>query len=315
MAGEKSKKSGEIGEALTKALLDQIGWKNLMHNIQIDCNTPSHVNDKGNPRTSHGEDQIFIYHNPFHDDRTDFIHVSDKNVLGSYPKEATLRTNFKAHLKELHQTIECAKYSQPLREVSSTFGAKKHRYHSGLLVWLHNDGDDIEKSILQELSGTRLDIEGEVPFYIVDNARASFLLKVVDDLKRKSSGGEYEFFYPRIGTTITVNEKRTGKFLPLELIAADIIPTIVRKDGKQELVIYANEAFDSDAYKNLIAYGLSFAFGLVSTIRIGMPDFNPARDQAIVDQARMAFHLRTEEITPFSFNRSILDLIIQESGQ
>lgn len=314
MAGEKSKKSGEIGEAITKALLDRIGWKNLMHNIQIDCNTPTHVNDEGKSRRSHGEDQIFLYHSPFHDDRTDFVHVSDKNVLGSYPKEVTLRTNFKAHLKELLQTIECAKHNPKLREISSTFGAKKHRYHSGLLVWLHNDDEDIEKSILQELSCIRLDIESDEPFYVVDNARASFLLKVVDDLKRKSSDGDYEFFYPRIGTAITVDERRTGKFLPLELIAADIIPAVMHKDGKQELIIYANETFDPDSYRNLIAYGLSFATGLVTTIRIGMPDFNPARDQENVDQARMAFHQRTEEIIPFSFNRSILDLI-QENGQ
>ena len=314
MAGEKSKKSGEIGEAITKALLDRIGWKNLMQNIQIDCNTPSHVNAEGNPRRSHGEDQIFLYHSPFHDERTDFVHVSDKNVLGGYPKEATLRTNLKAHLKELHQTIECAKHGEMLRQISSTFGAKKHRYHSGLLVWLHNDDENIEKNILQELAGVRLDIEGDEPFYVIDNARASFLLKVVDDLMKKSLGGEYEFFYPRIGTAITVDEKRTGKVLPLELIAADIIPAVVSKDGKREIIIYANENFDSDSYKNIIAYGLSFASGLVTKIRIGLPDFNPARDQEKVDLARMAFHHRTEEIIPFSFNRSILDLI-QERGQ
>lgn len=309
MSGEKSKKSGEIGEALTNALLDRIGWKNLMHNIQIDCNTRSHINDKGNPRESHGEDQIFLYNSPFHDDRTDFVHVSDKNVFGSYPKAATLRANFKAHLKELHQTIECAKYNPRLREISSTFGAKKQHYHSGLLVWLHNDDKDIEKNILQELSATRLNIEGDEPFYVVDNARASFLLKVIDDLKRKSVGGKYEFFYPRIGTAITIDEERTGNILPLELIAADIIPAVVQKSGKQELMIYANESFDSDSYKNLIAYSLSFASGLVKTIHIGMPDFNPATDQESADRERLAFHHRTEEITPFSFDRSILDLL------
>ncbi len=309
MAGEKSKKSGEIGEALTNALLDRIGWKNLMHNIQIDCNTQSHINDKGNPRESHGEDQIFLYHSPFHDDRTDFVHVSDKNVLGSYPKATTLRTTFKAHLKELHQTIECAKYSPRLHEISSSFGAKKHHHHSGLLVWLHNDDEDIEKNILQELSATRLEIECDEPFYVVDNSRASFLLKVIDDLKRKSVGGEYEFFYPRIGTAITIDQGRTGKFLPLELIAADIISAVVCKEGKKELIVYANESFDTDSYKNLIAYGLSFASGLVTTIRIGMPDFNPARDQETADRERLAFHDRKEEIVPFSFKRSILDLL------
>lgn len=314
MSGEESKKSGEIGEALASALLDRIGWKNLIHNVSVECNTPSHVNDKGNSRQSHGEDQIFLYHNPFHDDRTDYVHVSNKNTIGSYPKEGTLRSNFKSHIKELSQTIECAKYNQKLREIGSSFGAKKNRLHSGLLIWFHNDHEDIEKSILNDLAPSRLDIEGDSPFYVIDNGRASFLLKIVDDLRKRAISGNYQFFYPRIGTSITVDEMRTGKTLPLELLASDIITAVVTVGGNKELVIYANESFDTESYKNLMAYGLSFASGLITTIRIGMPNYNSARDEEASNQARLAFHSRPEEITPFSFTRSILDLL-QEGKQ
>lgn len=309
MAGEKSKKSGEIGEALAGALLDRIGWKHLIHNIAISCNTPTHVNDEGNPRQSHGEDQIYLYNNPFHDDRTDFVHVSNKNIIGSYPKEGTLRTQFKAHIKELGQTIECAKYNQTLRDIATNFKAKKSRNHAGLLIWLHNDHEDIEKSILGDLAPSRLDLNTDAPFYVIDNGRATFLLKVVDDLRRRSAGGDYQFFYPRIGTSITVDEMRTGKELPLELLAADIIPAVLTVGGAKELIIYANESFDSTSYKNLMAYGLSFASGLITSIKIGMPNYNPARDEEVAAQARLAFHSRPEEISPFSFNRSILDLL------
>lgn len=309
MSGEKSKKSGEIGENLAKALLERIGWKHQIHNISINCNTPSHVNDEGNPRQSHGEDQIYLYNNPFHDDRTDFVHVSVKNTIGSYPKEGTLRTQFKSHTKELGQTIECARHNQTLSNICSNFKAKKNRYHSGLLIWLHNDHEDIEKSILSELASFRLDSDIDTPFYVIDNGRATFLFKVVDDLRKRAVGGDYEFFYPRIGTSITVDEMRTGKELPLELLAADIIPAVVTKSGTKELIIYANESFDSDSYKNLMAYALSFASGLITNIKIGMPNYNHARDEDAVKQARLAFHSRPEEISPFSFNRSILDLL------
>lgn len=76
--GEKSKKSGEIGEKIASELLLLIGWKNSLHNINIDCNSPKHENESGKQRSTHGEDQVFIYHNPFHDDRTDIVHVSVK---------------------------------------------------------------------------------------------------------------------------------------------------------------------------------------------------------------------------------------------
>ncbi|WP_218060754.1 hypothetical protein, partial [Alishewanella sp. HH-ZS] len=61
--------------------------------------------------------------------------------------------------------------------------------------------------------------------------------------------------------------------------------------------------------RNLMAYGLSFASGLIGKIKIGMPNYNPARDDELARQARLAFHSRPEEISPFSFNRSILDLL------
>jgi hypothetical protein len=207
--------------------------------------------------------------------------------------------------------MECAKFNPKLREAGSSYGAKKIRFHSGLLVWLHNDLQEIEKNIKPELAGVRLDIETEDPVYIIDNARASFLLKVVDDLRKCSAtAGEYFFFYPRIGTAVSVDSERKGKSLPLELIAADIIPAVlVQKDGRQELLLYADEPFDPNIYKRLVAYGLNFATGLVSTIRIGMTDFNPVKHKEETEQVRMAFHERTEDVVPFSFNRSILDLL------
>lgn len=310
--GEKSKKSGEIGEALAAALLQTIGWKRFMRNISIKCNSSTHVNDEGNRRVTHGEDQIFLYNNPFHDDRTDIVHVSNKNILGQYPKVGTLRTTFKAHLKELWETIDCATFSPELQEICTSFGAKKHKCHSGLLIWIHNDDEDIERNIKPELASARMEIASDYPVYVVDNARATFLLKVIDDLKRRSVEGQFEFYYPRIGTTVSVDENRKGQYLPLELIAADVIPALVTlKDGKNELYLYADQSFDEASYKRLIAYGLSFANGLVNTIHIGLRDFNAARDQEAADRTKLFFHQRIEDVYPFSFNRSILDLLPQ----
>lgn len=307
--GEESKKSGEIGEAIASALLSMIGWKTFMQNVSIDCNTASHVNEKGNSRTTHGEDQIFLYHSPFHDDRTDIVHVSNKNNIVKYAKAGTLKSQFKEHFKELHQTIDCAKYSPALNRICTSFGVKKTKYHSGLLIWLHNDKDDIEHNIISELANTRLDIESDDPVYIIDNARATFLMKVIDDLKRRSENENFEFYYPRIGSALSVDAGRSGKILPLELIAADIIPAVIRENSGLELVLYANQSFDESTYEKLVAYGLNFGTGLVTTINIGMPDYNPAQDQHITTQVRMSFHERSEIVVPFSFNRSILDLL------
>jgi hypothetical protein len=321
--GGKSNESGKIGEQLASSLLEMIGWKLSIHNLTIKCNTPTHLTESGNQRTTHEEDQFFIYHNPFHDDHTEIVHISVKNNIDKYPQNAALKTSFKAHLKELHEIIECAKHDPKLIEITNSFGAKRYKHHSGLLVWLQNDKDNIEQNIKSDLANSQLEQSNDVPVYLIDNARASFLLKVVDDLKRRSKKDNsddltsrsvtrnVEFFYPPIGTSMGVNESRAGEIIPLELISADIIFAYIRNTDRsvKELIIYANQAFSVDAYKRLIAYALHFTSESIPLISIGMPDYNPTQHENDAQQARLVFNRRKEFITPFCFERSILDFL------
>jgi hypothetical protein len=307
MAGEKSKTSGEIGEKLAEGVLRILGWRNKLNNVSIPCNTPTHLNSERKPRQSHGEDVVFLYHNPFHDDRTDVVHISVKNKIDSYPAEQTLRTQFKSHLEELHQTIACARHDSQVHDLAKTFSARKNKVHSGVLIWLHNDDQNIEHDIKPALSKTRLAQVSDVPIYVIDNARAAFLLNIVDHANRTFVN--WQFYYPHIGTALKADMSRTGTTLPLELVAADIVPLLVMVGDRNELALYANEPFTTDTYKKLVAYGLHFAGGLVGKIHIGLPDYNAAKDQAEAKQARVAFADRKEDVQPFSFKRSILDFL------
>ncbi|HDL7359424.1 TPA: hypothetical protein PXN21_002771 [Yersinia enterocolitica] len=311
--GENSKKSGEIGEKLTTQILSSIGWDLSLHNVSIKCNTPSHFSKLGKKRTTHGEDQIYTYHNPFHDDTTNIVHISVKNNLEKYPAEGTLKIKFKEYIKELQEIIECAKHSPELKELNTANKAKKNKNHSGLLIWLHNDESNIECNIKSLLATTRLDQSIKHPVYIIDNARASFLLKAIDDINRRFENDTIKFFYPKIGTSILVDEDRTGNYLPLELIASDIIPFTVKEDKGLSLIFYANQSFNQDSYKKLISYALQFSSGLVPEIKIGMSDYNPAKHEQDAIIARMSFTNRNEKITPFSFNRSILSFLEKDA--
>jgi hypothetical protein len=185
--------------------------------------------------------------------------------------------------------------------------ARRNIPHSGLLIWVHNDADDIEKDIKPALSKVRLEQESDVPIYLIDSGRAAFLMKVLDDVERRAK--PWSFFYPPIGTAVTVDEPRTGPYLPLELIASDILSVVVRDGDKTEMILYADQPFGVDAYRKLMAYGLKFCSSLVTIIKIGMPNYNAATHAAEADRARLAFSDRPETIEPFSFNRSILTLL------
>lgn len=311
MSGEKSKSSGEIGEKLAAKLLDMLGWGKALSNISIDCNTRTHLGEGGKQKKSHGEDRVFLYNNPFHDDRTDVVHISVKNTSDKYPGKVGVVTELKAHLTELNEIIDCAKNSPELNQIIHSSKVRRHIFHSGVLIWLHNDLTEIEKDIKPALSHVRLDPNHTTPIYLIDNARATFLLKIIEDLRSKEQNSKFSFYYPRIGTAVSVDEERSGALLPLELLAADIVPAKLSVNGATELVIYANQTFSEDAYRKLIAYGLNFANGLVNTIRIGMPGYNPARDIQTADRASLAFPNRSEKTSPFSIDKTLLSLLEQ----
>lgn len=308
--GEGAKNSGEAGEKIASSLLDKIGWTLSMHNISIPCNNPTHLNDNKKQRKTHGEDQIFVYNTPFHDDVTEIVHVSVKNTNNKYPAgEQGLKTKTKKFIEELHEIIECAKYSEQLAAIEENANTKKHKNHVGLLIFLSSDSEDLERNIRPNLSRIRLENSSSTPIYLIDNARASFLLKVVDHLQSVTAENEkYEFYYPNIGTAVSVEAERRGPYLPLGLIASDIVVAIVDRGEWDELYLYSDESYDSDSYQKLIGYSLGCSNSLVRKIHIGMAKFNPTKDMDNAKKVRLAFQDRREEIKPFSIKRSILDL-------
>lgn len=311
MSGENSKKSGEIGEKIASELLKRIGWQNQVCNISIDCNDSNHKNSSGNPKDSHGDDIVYIYDNPFHDETTTISHISVKHTSNGYPKsETAIRTSFNKHIKELEQIIECARYNGEINSLIKSFEAKTNLNHIGILIWLHNDRNRINQNILPIVSNCRLNLDGNTTYYIIDSGRANFLLKIVNDLtqKSKANGGQYQFYYPKIGTSILVEANRKGNFLPVELIASDIITAIITTGDKNEFYLYSRESFDELSYKNMVAYALNFSAGLVKDIHIGFPDYNPTNDADIAKKVKLNFRDRDENIIPFSYNESILDL-------
>jgi hypothetical protein len=55
--GEWSKKIGEYGEKVVENFFEVIGWSDLSKGIESPCiNGKNHLNDKGNPKQTHGID-------------------------------------------------------------------------------------------------------------------------------------------------------------------------------------------------------------------------------------------------------------------
>lgn len=309
--GEKSKSSGEIGEKIANSLLELIGWKDSIQNISIDCTDTTHLNDSQNPKDTHGEDEVYLYYNPFQDDTSSIIHVSVKHSENEPPKEKGTKTQFLKHFNELQEIIECAQYSSDLENLSDSYGTK-NIVHAGLLIWLNCYDLNNPVNFIDYLSNVQIPTNAKYPIYLIDSTRALFLIKIIRDIKLKCSQRTYEFRYPpEIGSNLNNQQSPLGNYLPIELIASDIIPIVIFNNGQaEELILYANQSFTTHNYEKLVSYALSFSSGLVNTIKIGLAQYDALKDKNNARLALNKFPYREKvKITPFSFNTTIQSII------
>lgn len=307
MSGENSKSSGEFGEKLAKALLEMIGWGNTISGLSIDCSLPS----KHGTRESHGIDQLFIYNNPFFEGVTDVVTVSVKHKSKGYQRtESGIRTQLKKHIAELSQIVACAKVNVGVKNILNSYPRKRRTEHRGLLVWLHNDRDTLKNDIREILRRTELSSEYDIPVFLIDSGRASFLYNAISHFKNTGGQTKFSFYYPRLGNIITPELDRSGDFLPLELIASDVIPIKYEKGERSALCLYVRDKFSLVALKKAYALALDFGSGWVSDISIGFEDYDASPNHVqLRDQAKLAFPDVNASLSVFSYESSIFSLV------
>lgn len=302
--GESSKTSGENGEKITEELLKLMGWSNPQKGVSILCN--NRVHDK----KTHGNDFVYIYNNPLHENRTDVIYVSSKNEKDGYPKgEQGVRSTLKRHLSELDQIAACSRVSPEINQSLQIFKGRKQKKHIGLLVWLHGDKDTLNRDIKPALNQMQIDLSSGCPLYLIDMARASFIKQAISHFRALKQGRSYQFYYPKLGNLIASADERYGDILPIELIASDLIPIRFTHEEKPALCLYAKQDFSEESLTKLCSLAFDFSDGWVTDIFIGLENYHPANDKQRKDAVLMGFQERKASVKVFCYKESILDLL------
>ncbi|MDF4026933.1 hypothetical protein P3W24_18310 [Luteibacter sp. PPL201] len=309
MSGERSKKSGEYGEKLAEAFLKAIGWHQDLKALTIPCTNTLHTGDGGNARQTHGGDRVFLYNNPFYENRTDIVHVSVKNNIDGYPETpAKIRAALRTHVLEANEIIACARYDNGIHDFSQAFPGRKRKEHSGLLIWTSSHNDSAEDDVLGHCEPLRgLDDSCTSNVYLVDGARIAFILRSLDHA-RAEIGTTYRFYFPDTGL-VNKSDERHGTFLPLELVAADMLPVKIISNDSERLHLYVRQPFDRQACTRAIALALSLTGGWGRAVRVGFPDYNPAQHDTDVAAAKLPFSKREQDISAFCYVRSNLNAL------
>lgn len=155
--GEWSKSIGEKGEDIVKFIFENIlNFNSLIENDSINCiRGYKHKDSNANSnKTTHGIDGLISYKNPLEDYTLDIGLISSKYTASEYPKYPS--TLFKAHLKDLAQTLECFNNSKLKNDLNHNFVEVNKTEILGILVWLSNSSD-LNYDLISKVDNIQMD--------------------------------------------------------------------------------------------------------------------------------------------------------------
>lgn len=180
--GEQSKKIGEYGEKVTKQFFSIIGWNDLAEGITLKCLYSNHLNEKGDPKGTHGIDFFRSYLNPLVSGQLNNVVISSKFKTEKYPNSPTKL--FKGFMDDLTTTLECFESSEFKRSVIQGYNGYSTINDVGVLFWLNNNPES-DDELISKISSARINTVANKTIYIVDNMRVAFILEVMKYIKLK----------------------------------------------------------------------------------------------------------------------------------
>jgi len=288
--GEWSRRVGEVGEDIVSELLSLIGWGNAKKNVSIPCiKNQKHARPGTQNRTTHGLDGLFSYQSQLHARVLDHLVISSKYTSGLYPDSPS--STFKAHIRDLAETLECFKNSEVRQTANKSFTNVDGARNIGVIFWL-SDKSDIDYDIISKLTNIRnVDDYNFEAIYTVDNCKANFIYSSVNYIKNIYSKSSVEFLYFCTGKNYNPTIRASsGSVLPIEYINSNLLPfKIVEPNGNKRLIITINEGFSKERLARAMGLCQDLTADFADGITVMFPDFNKLKHENDIYEAKLPF--------------------------
>lgn len=258
--GEWSKSIGEKGEDIVKFVFEDIlNFNSLIENESINCIKRTKHKDKKSmfDRTTHGIDGLIYYQSPLEDYSLDIGLISSKYVGNEYPKSPV--SLFKAHLRDLAQSIECFNQSKLKNNINQNFIGINKTEVFGILVWLSNTSD-LNFDLVSKVDNILIDSDllfDKIIF--LDNNKINFLYESIFRNKEVFGAAKVDFVYHSSGLNLlTSQNKYYGKIFPLNYLYSDIIPLRIENNNKITLSIFINDDYQEEQLSQILHFAKSF---------------------------------------------------------
>jgi hypothetical protein len=307
--GEWSKKIGEYGEKVIENFFEAIGWSDLSKGIELPCiNGKKHLNDKGNPKQTHGIDFLYSYINPLVSAQLNNVLISSKFQNKKYPNNPS--STFKAFIDDLIETLECFDGSESKSSISLGFQCSTIN-DVGVLFWLNNQLDSNDDLILSVSNSRIADTQTNKTIFVMDNKRVAFILEIMKYIKMKSEKFDYSFYYPNTGQNLNPQGRQNvGKVLPVEFLNSSIIPIrLENKDNPKEkcLFLATIDSFEEDDFTRLMGLAKDITTDLAGEVIIAFPDYNELTHKNLETSAKQKFSVPefTKTVSVVNFTNSL----------
>jgi hypothetical protein len=307
--GEWSKKIGEYGEKVVENFFSVIGWNDMSKGHTLPClNSSKHLNEKGNPKETHGIDFLYSYMNPLVSGQLNNVLISSKYLTKKYPNSPT--EMFRGFMDDLITTLECFEGAEMKNSIIEGFSCSSIN-DVGVLVWLNNQEDSNDDLISVVSSARIIDTVENKTIYILDNKRVAFIIEVMKYINAKANKFEYYFYYPNTGQNINPQGRQNiGKVLPVEYLNSSIIPIkLVNKDNEKETCLFLAtlDDFEEEDLTRLMGLSKDITTDLAGEVIIAFPDYNELNHKSVVATAKQKFQVPefTKTVSVVNFNNSL----------
>lgn len=193
--GELSQENGKKLETFGYKLFQNLGWKILGQNIEINCTRSSHKNAEGNSKRTHGIDLLFGFYNPYRE-RNEAVIVECKNRQWSN----YTTSNLELWIEELVNTVECApndpKVSQLLGDYILT---------DGILMFHSSDNNYEQEKAKKNLKSAKIPVRRQpTMLYVADPNKLEKIASIneaINNFKGNQVIEKFRVIYPIINNS------------------------------------------------------------------------------------------------------------------
>ena len=266
MAGELSKKIGELGEKLAREFINNIGWNIVAENIDITCEK----NDQHARKKAHGLDFLVAYDCPLTPQIRRNILISMKN--SSKEETSGQSTTVKQDIQDLNYAIQCFKRSHYQQEVNQDTSLQCIEY-SGVLIKINKDKDTSESFLRNLREKERVNAPEEDVVYFIENKRFDLVDLTLKHI-RATRPKEHTFYsYPITNQTYAAEVANIdGSLIPIQHLSASPLTFKHVRDSTKEFIVYSPSNFSKETLERLVGLSYGCSKGWASKVTVVFPE-------------------------------------------